>query len=103
MIELDNKYYDIFFNSMNEAQKVLYENGVFIPEQIYTKYQRIFIEVQAMFRRFEQRADAYAKGILELSERLTPDDIERYSAISIELEELNICLRKYLTTLSVVD
>lgn len=103
MIEIDNKYYSVFAKSLNEAQKALFENGAFIPEHIYSKYHQLFMEVQALFRNYDERAHAYAKGEIKLSDRVTQDDIDRYYTISNELEIINSSLREYLTTLSVAE
>lgn len=85
------------------AQDVLNSNIAFISEDLYEKHEDILKLCEQQLRAFERR---YNKGYIasqEEKKRFLSEDYERTNRINEEFKNLNQNIRKYLSSLDVLE
>ena len=84
----------------SNAQNILYENSLFIPQNIYQKYEELYEMFNERFWVYHERCKEYLNGKIELIERFDENDKKRYEEIRSKWFETNADVRSYLGTLT---
>ena len=100
--ELDLNHYEKASEAVVNAQDILFENAVFIPQEIYDCYEELLQIGKNQLYIFEDSlryADKTGPGSEEF--RVQPKDHQQSRDLNRKFHELNTQIRKYLSTLSV--
>lgn len=89
--------------SVANAQNTLYENAVFIPQNLFEKYDSIYNKAINLFWTYESRLKDFAFDRCAIDDLVAVDDKETMDVINSEFSVLNAQLREYLNTLSIVE
>lgn len=85
------------------AQNVLYENGAFIPNEIFDLYDALYEKANDLFWSYEKRYRAYVFGKLSFDDLVQNEDKITEKEIENNFFALNAKLREYLNTLTIVE
>ena len=101
--EYENKLYDRALNSTIVAQDILNQNIPFISTNLFNEYDNILTLCRLQLDAFERRWDVCLLVTQNEKERFSMDDYERTNEIRKNFNELNENIRRYLSTLDVMD
>lgn len=95
--------YERSLGCMTDTQNLLYENAAFMPEDIYSRYMKLYDLATDHFLRFKEVHDANTAGRTDIENLWSMEDEHRYVQFTREFDELNKVLREYLESLSVCE
>ena len=85
------------------AQNVLYENGAFIPKEIFDLYDALYEKANDLFWSYEKRCRAYVFGKLSFDDLIHEGDKITEKEIENDFFAVNTKLREYLNTLAIIE
>lgn len=101
--EYENKLYDKAHNATVVAQDVLNQNIPFIYSNLFDEYDNILKLCRQQLYVFEKRWDVGSLVTQDEKESFSMEDYERTDEIRKKFKELNENIRRYLSTLDVMD
>ena len=99
----ENELYDKALASTVSAQDYLSSNIPFIPESLYNQYEEILQLCRLQLGEFEERWNVYSDLTQEDKNRISHEAFQRSRDIREKFDQLNKDLRKYLSSLDVID
>ena len=99
----ENELYDKALASTVSAQDYLSSNIPFIPESLYNQYEEILQLCRLQLGEFEERWNVYSDLTQEDKNRIPHEAFQRSRDIREKFDQLNKDLRKYLSSLDVID
>ena len=101
--EYDKKVYDLALTAVVKAQDTLNGNVPFISEDMYNEYSAILKLCNLQLDVFSNRWNVLYLASQEEKEKLDFEDYERTGTINKSMKELNNKVRKYISTLDVIE
>lgn len=99
----DKEVYDLALTAVVKAQDTLNGNAPFISEDMYNKYSAILKLCNLQLNVFSNRWNVLYLANQEEKEKLDFEDYERTATINKSMKELNNKVRKYISTLDVIE
>ena len=99
----ENELYEKALASTVSAQDYLSSNIPFIPEYLYNQYEEILQLCRLQLGEFEERWNVYSDLTQEDKNRIPHEAFQRSRDIREKFDQLNKDLRKYLSSLDVID
>ena len=99
----ENELYDKALAFTVSAQDYLSSNIPFIPESLYNQYEEILQLCRLQLGEFEERWNVYSDLTQEDKNRIPHEAFQRSRDIREKFDQLNKDLRKYLSSLDVID
>lgn len=87
----------------SDAQDILYENSIFIPVDIYQRYDKLNDRMNELFWTYYNKYFDQLKQGGSAHEIVTPEERTTYMSIKEELISINDSVREYLHTLHIVN
>ena len=101
--EYDNMIYDRALTAVVKAQDTLNGNAPFISEDMYNEYSAILKLCNLQLDVFSYRWNVLYLASQEEKEKLDFKDYKRTGTINKSMQELNNKVRKYISTLDVIE
>ena len=99
----DKKVYNLALTAVLKAQDTLNGNAPFISEDMYNEYSAILKLCNIQLDVFSTRWNVLYLASQEEKEKLDFEDYERTRTINESMKELNNKVRKYISTLDVIE
>ena len=99
----DKKVYNLALTAVVKAQDTLNGNAPFISEDMYNEYSAILKLCNIQLDVFSTRWNVLYLASQEEKEKLDFEDYERTRTINESMKELNNKVRKYISTLDVIE
>lgn len=101
--EYDKKVYNLALTAVVKAQDTLNGNAPFISEDMYNEYSAILKLCNLQLEVFSNRWNVLYLASQEEKEKLDLEDYKRTVTINESMKELNNKVRKYISTLDVIE
>lgn len=101
--EYDKKVYNLALTAVVKAQDTLNGNAPFISEDMYNEYSAILKLCNLQLEVFSNRWNVLYLASQEEKEKLDLEDYKRTGTINESMKELNNKVRKYISTLDVIE
>ena len=101
--EYDKKVYNLALTAVVKAQDTLNGNAPFISEDMYNEYSAILKLCNLQLEVFSNRWNVLYLASQEEQEKLDLEDYKRTGTINESMKELNNKVRKYISTLDVIE
>lgn len=101
--EYDENNYDNALKAVVKAQDTLNRNAPFISEELYNEYSEILSLCKQQLDVFNKRWNILYIASQDEKERLSYEDYERTESINKMMKMLNNKIRKYISTLDVIE
>lgn len=99
----DKKVYNLALTAVVKAQDTLNGNAPFISEDMYNEYSAILKLCNLQLEVFSNRWNVLYLASQEEKEKLDLEDYKRTGTINESMKELNNKVRKYISTLDVIE
>ena len=99
----DKKVYNLALTAVVKAQDTLNGNAPFISEDMYNEYSAILKLCNIQLDVFSTRWNVLYLASQEEKEKLDLEDYKRTRTINESMKELNNKVRKYISTLDVIE
>ncbi len=101
--EYDKEVYNLALTAVVKAQDTLNGNAPFISEDMYNEYSAILKLCNLQLEVFSNRWNVLYLASQEEKEKLDLEDYKRTGTINESMKELNNKVRKYISTLDVIE
>lgn len=101
--EYDKEVYNLALTAVVKAQDTLNGNAPFISEDMYNEYSAILKLCNLQLEVFSNRWNVLYLASQEEKEKLDFEDYKRTGTINESMKELNNKVRKYISTLDVIE
>lgn len=101
--EYDKEVYNLALTAVVKAQDTLIGNAPFISEDMYNEYSAILKLCNLQLEVFSNRWNVLYLASQEEKEKLDLEDYKRTGTINESMKELNNKVRKYISTLDVIE
>lgn len=99
----DKEVYNLALTAVVKAQDTLIGNAPFISEDMYNEYSAILKLCNLQLEVFSNRWNVLYLASQEEKEKLDLEDYKRTGTINESMKELNNKVRKYISTLDVIE
>lgn len=103
ILEFEKNNFTDTVAKIENFQNNLHENAAFIPEDIFKKYDDIYINVNKLFWKYKTQLKKYIDGEIKNNEIFSNEDYHLAQELQIKNKDLSNDLREYLQSLKIIN
>lgn len=102
VLEFEKNNFTDTVTKIENFQNKLHENAAFIPEDIFKRYDDIYMNVNKLLWKYQKQLKKYIDGEIKNTEMFSDADYLLAQEIQIKNKKLNDDLRMYLQSLKII-